>query len=85
MNMTYRVTEWEPGSRVVIDGEGKFIAAVDTITFEPNGGGTVVTYQADLELTGIARLVQPFMRKRFAAIGRAAGDGLRDWLATLEE
>ncbi len=85
MNMTYRVTEWEPGSRVVLDGEGKFIAAVDTITFESNGGGTVVTYQADLELTGIARLVQPLMRKRFAAIGRAAGDGLRDWLATLEE
>ena len=46
--------------------------------------GALVTYQADLELAGVARLFQPFMRNRFAAIGEAAGNGLRNWLRERE-
>jgi len=83
-NMTYTVTEYHPNSRVVLEGKGNYIAAVDTIIFEPNGDGTVVTYQADLQLTGVARLLQPLMKSRFESIGRAAGDGLQKWLAELE-
>jgi dehydrogenase/reductase SDR family member 12 len=84
MNMTYTVTEYDPNSRIVLEGKGNLIAAVDTITFEPNGSGTVVTYQADLRLTGIARLMQPLMKSRFESIGTAAGNGLRKWLTELE-
>lgn len=84
MNMTYTVTEFRPNSRIVLEGRGKQIAAVDTIGFEPSGNGTVVTYQADLQLTGVARLMQPLIKSRFESIGRAAGDGLRTWLAQLE-
>lgn len=55
MNMTYTVTEFRPNRRIVLEGRGKQIAAVDTIGFEPSGSGTVITYQADLQLTGVAQ------------------------------
>jgi dehydrogenase/reductase SDR family protein 12 len=84
LNMTYTVTEYQPHERVVLHGYGDRIEAVDTVTFEADGAGTVVTYEAELRLTGLARLAQPLLRTRFAAIGRAAGDGLRSWLSRLE-
>lgn len=84
LTMQYVVTEWEPDKRVVLVGTGGPVKAVDTITFEPSGEGTVVTYEADLQLAGVARLFQPLMGSRFAAIGEAAGEGLRRWLGELE-
>ena len=84
MPMTYTVTEYEPGRRIVLEGEGDRVKAIDTISFEPIPTGTRVTYEADLALTGIARIFQPFMKGRFEAIGAAAGVGLRAWLKQLE-
>lgn len=84
MTMEYRVLEYEAGRRIVLEGTGSRVHAIDTISFEPDGAGTRITYQADLTLTGIARLVQPFMKGRFNKIGESAGSGLREWLAELE-
>ena len=84
LQMTYTVTEWEPNHRVVLEGVGGPVKAIDTITFVAGDDGTVVTYQADLSLRGIAKIVQPLMDSRFNAIGEAAGQGLRTWLAELE-
>lgn len=84
MPMTYTVTEYEPNRLIVLEGTGARVKAVDTISFEPWSTGTLVTYEADLSLTGFARLFQPFMTSRFEAIGQAAGNGLRSWLRDLE-
>ncbi len=84
MTMEYRVLEYQDGSRIVLEGSGSRVHAIDTISFEPHGVGTLITYQADLKLTGIARFAQPFMKGRFAKIGESAGNGLRKWLAELE-
>lgn len=84
MSMQYIVTEYEPHHRITLEGSGGVVEAVDTITFAADGDATRVTYQADLRLVGLARLAQPFMNARFNAIGEAAGDGLRRWLADLE-
>ena len=84
LQMAYTIVEYRPGQRVVLHGEGPMIDAVDTISVEAAGSGTVVTYEADLKLTGIGRLFQPFMGSRFAALGSAAGSGLRKWLGELE-
>jgi carbon monoxide dehydrogenase subunit G len=84
LEMSYTVTEIVPGEKIVLEGSGSVIHAVDVISFAPDGEGTLVTYQADLQLTGIARLMQPLMKSRFAAIGEAAGIGLRSWLRELE-
>jgi len=45
------------------------------------GGGTLVTYDADLGLKGAAKLAELPMRLAFRRIGDAARDGLRNRLA----
>lgn len=84
MDMQYEVTSYDPVRRIVLVGAGGPVKAIDTITFESRNDGTLVTYEADLRLRGIARLIQPLMRSRFEAIGEAAGEGLRNWLRELE-
>lgn len=85
MEMRYRVTAFEPGRRIALDGSGRFVTAVDVIEFADSGNGTLITYVADIGLTGVARLFEPFLKGRLAEIGRSAGDGLRRWLIELEE
>lgn len=84
LQMQYRVLSYEPGRKVVLEGSGGVVKAIDTIESTTHGDGTMVTYTADLSLTGVARLFQPFMSKRFAEVGRSAGEGLRRWLRELE-
>ena len=84
LQMSYTVTELIDGERIVLEGTGGVVHAIDVISFEPNDGGTLVTYQADLTLTGIARIFQPLLNGRLAAVGEAAGHGLRTWLRELE-
>jgi len=85
LSMRYVVTEYQPSRRIVLEGTGGLVKAIDTISFAPHGEGTEVTYEADLRLTGLARLAQPFMRSRFDAIVKAGGNGLRAWLKELEQ
>lgn len=84
LEMSYTVTELVPDEKIVLEGTGGVIHAVDVISFAPDGQGTLVTYQADLTLKGIARMFQPLLRNRLAAVGVAAGNGLRSWLRKLE-
>ena len=84
MEMQYRVTEFDTNRRLVVEGSGGMVKAVDTIEFEPTPDGTKVTYIAELTLTGIARLAEPLMKSRFAEVVRSGGDGLRGWLKELE-
>ena len=51
--MTYRTAEYRRPDLVVLEGIGPRIAATDTIEFSPiDGGGTRITYVADLRLIG---------------------------------
>jgi carbon monoxide dehydrogenase subunit G len=75
--MEYRITVFEPPRRVVLVGEGSGVSAVDEIHFRPIGTGTRIEYRADIRLGGLMRLVQPFLGRAFAALGRNALDGMR--------
>ena len=82
--MDYRVTEYEPGRRVVLTGEGSRVAAVDDIRFASTpAGGTAIDYTADIRLTGLLSLLTPFLGGTFAGIGRAAAEGMRARLASM--
>lgn len=74
--MRYRVVRFEPPGRVVLEGEGRTVSAVDDIRFEPTGRGTRIVYAADLEMKGLLRLLEPFLRGAFVTMGRRALDGL---------
>jgi carbon monoxide dehydrogenase subunit G len=75
--MTYRVATWEPGRRVVLEGEGSNVEARDEIRFEPTGTGTRIDYTADIRLTGWMRLVEPFAGGAFRRLATDAATGMR--------
>jgi carbon monoxide dehydrogenase subunit G len=74
--MTYRITVFERPTRVVLEGAGANVEAVDDIRFEPRAGGTVVDYSADIRLRGWMRLAQPFVGGALEKVGRAAAAGM---------
>jgi carbon monoxide dehydrogenase subunit G len=75
--MEYRITTWEPTSRVVLTGEGSNVSAVDEIRFEPAGSGTRIDYTADIRLGGWMRLAQPFAGGAFKKIAKDALGGMQ--------
>ncbi len=75
--MEYRVSTWEPGSRVVLTGAGSGVRATDEIRFEQTAAGTRVDYTADISLTGWMRLVEPLAGGAFAKIARDAAAGMQ--------
>jgi len=62
---------------VTFVGEGKTFRGTDAISFSDEGGGTRVTYVADLGLKGLTALAMPFIRGRLDAMSDDAVDGLR--------
>lgn len=77
--MEYRITTYEPPTRVVLTGEGSGISAVDEIRFAPraDGTGTAIDYTADIRLGGWMRLIQPFVGGTFEKIARDALGGMQ--------
>jgi carbon monoxide dehydrogenase subunit G len=82
--MEYRVTAWEAGRRVVLAGEGSGVRATDDIRFEATAAGTRVDYTADINLTGLMRLAQPFAGGAFAKLAKDAAAGMQRALDELE-
>ena len=75
--MEYRVSVFEPPTRVVLVGSGSGVSAVDEISFERSPGGTIVDYTADIRLGGVLRLIQPFLGGAFVNLGRNAVEGMQ--------
>ncbi len=57
----YRVTEFVEGSRLQLAGDAGSIQLLDTITVEPSGTGTAVTYHAEFTPQGATKLATPVM------------------------
>jgi carbon monoxide dehydrogenase subunit G len=75
--MEYRVTEWEPGRRVVLAGKGSGVTAVDEISFGPTPTGTHIDYIADIKLGGLLGLLQPFLGGAFRKVAADAREGMQ--------
>lgn len=75
--MEYTISRFEPPNRVVLDGTGSRVTAIDDIRFAEQDGGTTVDYIADIRLGGLLRFVQPFMSGTFTGIGERAADGMK--------
>lgn len=82
--LTYVVLEVSPTEVFRLRGENKTLVAHDTMTFTPTGdGGTTVTYRAEFDLKGLAKLSAPFLAPAFKRLGDEAEDGLREALRRL--
>ena len=74
----YVVSEYEPGVRIALHGEGEKAQSDDAIEVRAaEGGHTNVRYEAAIELKGVLRVVEPFMRPVFRRMGDAALNGLQ--------
>ncbi len=71
-------------ARLLFEGEGAKARSTDEIVLEPAGGGTRITYRADLRMKGPYRLVEPFLRGTFDRMGREAMAGLKGRLDTTQ-
>jgi len=78
--MEYRITTFEPPTRVVLTGEGSGVSAIDEIWFEQTATGTSIDYTADIRLGGWMRLVEPFVGGAFEKIARDALGGMQQAL-----
>ena len=76
--LTYETKEIEAPLRVTLRAETPTAVSVDTMTFDLKpGGGTIVTYDADVGLRGPLRAFELPFRLLFRRLGDRARDGLR--------
>ena len=79
--MVYEITHFEPNVRVVLQGTGEKIAAIDDIRFSMADNMTVIDYTADLTFSNFIRFLGPLANRPLRRVGEKALDGL---VASLE-
>ena len=62
--LTYTLDELSD-RKLVFVGKNKSSTSIDTITVDAAGAGSVLTYRADLEMNGPAKLLNPVMKVVF--------------------
>jgi carbon monoxide dehydrogenase subunit G len=78
----YEVTLYEPSSRVVLVGRNKNFTGTDDIGVEAEGDGTRVSWNADFQMNGPAKLLQPFLGGVFEKLSIEAMEGLERTLSS---
>ena len=76
----YEVQAHEPDHLLHAVGDAKRFVSDDRITVEPDGEGSLVTYEADLRLKGWLRIGDPVLGLVFERIGAKSIAGLADEL-----
>ena len=82
-DLTYTVLERAANAKFALRGVNKTVTAHDTMTFRSVGGGTEVTYAADFEFSGVAKLLGPLLAPALKKLGDDAEAGMSKALARL--
>ena len=64
----------------MLEGVGEKATSVDTITVDPSGSGSRISYTAEITLKGIRRLAEPLLKPVLAKTGEDALAGLKQKL-----
>ena len=75
--MEYEITLLDAPNRVVLEGRGSGVRAVDDITFSATAAGTRIDYVADIRLQGALRWLAPFAGGAFRRIAENARNGMQ--------
>jgi carbon monoxide dehydrogenase subunit G len=70
-------------SRIVLVGRNKTATSTDDISVRPADGGSEVTYDATVELHGVAKLGSPLLQVQFEKLGDQTVEGIREAVSTL--
>jgi carbon monoxide dehydrogenase subunit G len=68
---------------IVLVGRNKTATSTDTISVQPSGTGSEITYRADLEMHGAARLAAPAVKLVFEKVANDTVKQLTEVLNTL--
>ena len=82
--LDYEIIEYHSDERIVLRAENRSVRSVDTITFQEDGRGTVMVYDAQLDAKGIGRLADPLLSIVFHRIGDRAAAGLSARLSAVQ-
>ncbi|MFI8347013.1 SRPBCC family protein [Streptomyces sp. NPDC085596] len=66
--LDYRL-EHRAEDRLTFVGTNSTATSTDNLTFRPAPAGTEITYEADIQFHGLARLADPFLRGEFERLG----------------
>ena len=83
--MHYTILQYEPPHRVVLEGTGETVHALDDIRFSVINGKTQIDYMADLTLGGVAGKLGFLLDKALERVGKRAMAGLRRALTPLAQ
>ena len=79
--LRYRTVEHRPPSDLLVVAESSMLVSTDRVTIGSiegdTTGGTLVTYDAELRLKGVAKVAGPLLALAFGRIGDRAAAGLR--------
>jgi hypothetical protein len=75
--LAYELVAYEPSTRVVLEARKPGFVSRDTITVAATENGSIVRYDALLELQGARRVFDPVLQRLFTKLGDAATLGLR--------
>jgi carbon monoxide dehydrogenase subunit G len=68
---------------IVLVGHNKTATATDHITVRPAEGGSEITYDATVDLHGVAKLGSPVLQVQFEKLGDQTVDGIREAVTAL--
>jgi hypothetical protein len=79
--LRYEVVRLDPGALIALEAQARWFRSYDVITVAGAGEGSVATYDALLELKGLAKAATPLVGRAFKKLGDAAAAGLSRALA----
>ena len=77
LTLRYVTTEYDPPRHVVVRAESRVFTSLDRIHVEPDGTGSLVTYDAELRLNGPLGIFDLLLRPAFDRIATRADEGLQ--------
>ncbi|MCX6489313.1 MAG: SRPBCC family protein [Mycobacterium sp.] len=77
LTLRYVTEEHDAPHNLLVVARSSVFTSIDRITVEPDGTGSVITYDADLRLNGVLRIGDLGLRMVFGQIGDRAAAGLR--------
>ena len=77
LTLRYVTEEHDAPRNLLVVARSLIFTSIDRITVEPDGKGSIVTYDADLRLNGVLRIGDLGLRLVFGRIGDRAANGLR--------
>ena len=77
LTLRYVTEEYDAPQNLLVVARSIVFTSIDRITVEPDGTGSLVTYDADLRLNGVLRVGDLGLRLVFGQIGNRAAAGLR--------